>query len=139
MGFRSKVIKIALFVLLIYAIVLSIILHTSLSSLAWPPEISKCPDNWTYIAAAGAGDEEKCKIGADQFNMGDPPITLSSTNTLDIAKMNSSGLAHDHDDYVEGTCTGKCGQKKWAVQNNIIWSGISDADNSVLKCTTGCK
>tara|TARA_B100000686_G_C16765972_1_gene961778 strand:- start:1147 stop:1533 length:387 start_codon:yes stop_codon:yes gene_type:complete len=126
MGFRSKVIKIALFVLLIYAIVLSIILHTSHSSLAWPPEISKCPDNWTYIAADET-DEEKCKIGANQLNIGDPEITLSPTNTYEIANMKP-----------EGTCTGKCGQKKWALKHNIIWSGISDADYSVLNCGAGC-
>lgn len=97
--FQKSVLIIALVVLIALLISVGILLNKHSKNTSWPPIQNTCPDYWTE------GDDGVCT--ADGLNKG-----IDSNGTVVIS--------------TDGVSDIRCEKRKWAIDNGIMWSGVSN-------------
>lgn len=95
--FQKSVLIIALVVLIALLISVGILLNKHSKNTSWPPIQNTCPDYWTE------GDNGLCTTDLNALNTGDGTVT-STANAGDTT----------------------CLKRKWAIDNGIMWSGVSN-------------
>ena len=100
--FQKSVLIIALVVLIALLISVGILLNKHSKNTSWPPIQNTCPDYWTE------GDNGVCT--ADGLNTGPIGDVTSTTN--------------DDGDNITGDT--RCEKRRWAIDNGIMWSGVSN-------------
>ena len=98
MSFQQTVITIAIVILIICLIVLAILMWSSRNGLAFPPELSNCPDYYV----------------------------MKENNGKDMC-YNAKGLGNDSPDCLWGTFgTTKRDKKEWSESCGVTWDGITN-------------
>ena len=94
--FQKSVLIIALVVLIALLISVGILLNKHSKNTSWPPIQNTCPDYWTE------GDDGVCT--ADSLNKGPNGDVIST----------------------DGVSDKRCEKRRWAIENGIMWSGVSN-------------
>lgn len=107
MNFYKLISLIALVILIICLSSVGAALHYTNQKVIFPPNISKCPDNYVYD-----NDSKNCK------NM-NQMITGSECNNpnFDADKYQQPG---------SGPNSGLCAKKKWAQNCEVNWDGLTN-------------
>ena len=113
MNFYKTVCIVTVVILLISLALIGSTLVNSSTDVQFPPNISKCPDN--YVT-----------------NYDNDGKFVSCTST------NSDSGAMEKEDFSElkynipgiGKTSGACKKKKWAIQRNVDWDGLTN--NSII-------
>ena len=95
--FQKSVLIIALVVLIALLISVGILLNKHSKNTSWPPIQNTCPDYWTE------GADGDCTTDTGGLNTG--PNSVTST---------------------DGVSDTRCEKRKWAIDNGIMWSGVSN-------------
>jgi hypothetical protein len=61
MSFQKTTIKVALFLLFLFLLIVGILLYRAGNNVAFPPEAAECPDYWTVVG------KNKCKAGDENL------------------------------------------------------------------------
>jgi hypothetical protein len=102
--FQKSVLIIALVVLIALLISVGILLNKHSKNTSWPPIQNTCPDYWTE------GDNGVCTTVINGLNTGPDGSVIS---TADADGKNVTG---------DTTCE----KRRWAIENGIMWSGVSN-------------
>ena len=97
--FQKSVLIIALVVLIALLISVGILLNKHSKNTSWPPIQNTCPDYWTE------GDNGVCTAAG--LNEGINSNEEAVTSTADAGDT-------------------RCDKRKWAIDNGIMWSGVSN-------------
>ena len=113
MDFYKTVCMVALVILTISLALIGRALASSSKDVQFPPNISKCPDNYEMVYDS-IGKFDKCRTigkvpsGCDEVNFGDPSYEMPGI----------------------GSTSGACKKKKWARKCNVDWDGLTN--NSLI-------
>ena len=113
--FYTIVVVIAIVVLILCLIAVGIMLQKQDDTTPFPSQSNQCPDGW------GVSENGYCIVPTLSINKG-----TTSTNS---ALMNSALWTADPNNtnhYIAKDSATICDKRKWAIQNNIIWDGISN-------------
>jgi len=99
--FQKSVLIIALFVLIALLISVGILLNKHSKNTNWPPTQNTCPDYWTE-GTNTEGTNGICTVG--DLNKGNN----SKQNTAEVKDST------------------RCEKRDWAIDNGIMWSGVSN-------------
>ena len=103
--FQKSVLIIALFVLIALLISVGILLNKHSKNTNWPPTQNTCPDYWTENADGTCTAVAGLNIGNNGVNTTEITVGGSTENVTDKSR---------------------CDKKKWANNNGIMWSGVSN-------------
>jgi hypothetical protein len=127
--------KITILVFIVFLIlaltVIGILMGKKSNAVVYPPVANTCPDYWTQD---GSGNciipNQYCTVDKAGGNYSCEPNVLNGMNTvsgttpglvvLNDPKLNKTTLQIN---FQKSTT---CDQKKWAMQNNIVWDGVSN-------------
>jgi hypothetical protein len=94
----------------------------------YPPKASPCPDRWQ----SSVTDPSSCNIPAygspntgSIYDSATKSLTLKTSTTPGL-NTNNNYINFANSDWTKGGMTTICGQKSWAIQNNIVWDGVSN-------------
>lgn len=103
--FQKSVLIIALFVLIALLISVGILLNKHSKNTNWPPTENTCPDYWT--------EDANGICTAAGLNTGNNGVTTTVITNEDDSTENVTNKT-------------RCDKKKWANNNGIMWSGVSN-------------
>lgn len=121
--FYLIVLAIAIILLIIILAYIGIYGMKSNNISAYPPVKYDCPDYWEK------NDNDACVIPTEEGspNMGAFDGGDLTPRKSDIIGIDSSELAIDFNDAGwSARGSSRCSQKKWAIDNNIVWDTVSN-------------
>jgi len=129
--FHITVLTVALVVLILLLTFIGIVMSNQKRNMTYPPTYNTCPDYWTIST-----DGSNCIIPTynSQLNIGS---LYSSPNVLAQSVYSTPGFNSPTDPATNATTNqinfndsnwkgSICNQKTWAVNNSIVWDGISN-------------
>ena len=126
-SFYLIVLGVAVVFMILILIFIGLMMKTKNQNTVYPPIVNTCPDGWTIT------DGSSCIIpgftNADSTNVGN--FTSSSVKTLKdslsaYATVTSNIFSSSDPKWISTGLTPICGQKQWAVNNQIAWDGVSN-------------
>ena len=108
--FYKIVICIAIIILIISLVVIGHYLRNDKSDTIYPPVLSNCPDYWEEQYITGSNDKQKECVNKSSINNG-----VSGAVTK----------KHFNDSNWKGNL-GLCTKQQWAIQNGLVWDGITN-------------
>lgn len=129
--FYIIVLSIAVVFLIVFLTTFGLLMKSTEQTTAYPPTYSTCPDYWEI-----AQDGSKCIIPSNQSSLNVGSI-YTSPNTLNPAVINTTttpGYSYDisnnkvtnYIDFTNLGWKGICSKKTWAINNGIVWDGVSN-------------
>jgi hypothetical protein len=122
--FYYIVVGIAVVFMILILIFIGLMMKTQNQNTVYPPVVNTCPDNWSI-----AQDGSSCTIPIDTkpSNMGSLITNANVKTSLAKYATVSNNTFSTHDPlWSSNGVTAICGQKQWAVNNQISWDGISN-------------
>jgi hypothetical protein len=125
-SFYPIVISIAVVLLILLLTFMGILLRSQNSTEIFPPQLNSCPDYWTTDSSGHCSMPTQPSFANPSMilNMGGL-TTLGSSAT--IAPYSTDGKSFDTTNplWSSGGQSTICAQKAWAVNNGIVWDGVS--------------
>lgn len=94
----------------------------------YPPKASPCPDTWTSSVTVS----DSCKIPTlgspntgSMYDSSSKALLLKS-NTTPGLNTSDNYINFKNSDWTKGGVSAICGQKSWAIKNNITWDGVTN-------------
>lgn len=129
--FHIIVLTVALVVLILLLTFIGIIMSNQKRNMVYPPTYNTCPDYWAIST-----DGSNCIIPTydSQLNVGS---LYSSPNVLAQSVYSTTGFnspldpatnfATNQINFNDGGWQGSiCNQKTWAINNSVVWDGITN-------------
>ena len=116
-SFYTIVVLIAIVLLILCLIAVGVMLQKQDDNTPFPSQSNQCPDGW------GVSDSGYCIVPSTNINNGKTGTTtarLMTPSTLWTAEAGSSTNFKANDSATI------CDKRKWAIDNDIIWDGISN-------------
>jgi len=123
-SFHYSVLGIALVMLIIMFIIVGVMLSRNKVSIIYPPYANDCPNYWSM------NSDGKCVLTEGGINTPIAPTTSSPSSSPAPALPGFSNGSVDFKNQGWGTYKGAtsaiCAKKKWAVDNGVLWDGVSN-------------
>jgi hypothetical protein len=126
--FYIIVLSVAIVILILILTYIGINSMYNKSGTVYPPKALPCPDTWQTSLV----DSSSCSIPVyGSTNTGSiydsttHLLTLKSATTPGL-NTNSSYISFTDSGWTKGGVSAICGQKLWAIKNNITWDGVSN-------------
>jgi hypothetical protein len=128
--FHIIVLTVALVILILLLTFIGLLMSNQKNNLSYPPTYNTCPDYWSIST-----DGSNCIIPSYSSNLNigllySGPTTLNSSvsttpgfTSITDANNNVINQINFNNSKWQGSV---CNQKIWAVNNNIVWDGISN-------------
>jgi hypothetical protein len=116
-SFHYSVLGIALVMLIIMFIIVGVMISRNKVSIIYPPYANDCPNYWSMNSG-------KCILPVSTG------INIPTGDTDALPGFLKSDRSIDFQDSKWGTYSGAtsaiCAKKKWAVDNGVLWDGVSN-------------
>jgi len=131
--FYTIVISVAVIFLILILTYLGIVMSYTKPGYTYPPTKQDCPDYWVFdssnnVCIVPSGSNSKNTSGI--FNTANKSSLTSSTPGLSTNSVTGiASIDFTNSGWASKGVSAICAQKNWAIQNNILWDGVTNYNN----------